>query len=467
MLSRWADVYARQVGHDAARVRRWVAYMAGGALSRETVEGVPRFALKGGVALELRLRGRGRATRDLDVVLNDPRGDLLDQLHAALHPGFEQFTFRIHGDARALRPDTVRAEVSVQYGGKSWARVQVDLSRGEAGLFEVEMVEALDFGGVSFGFPAALPCLSLHLQAAQKLHAMTRPSIDGRPNTRFRDLVDLVLLIDLIDDLPAFRSTCVDLFAHRNTHPWPPAVELPPDWEGPFTALAEQVELPVTDARQAIFRLRTFLNKVDPGILLFKRDMVPDELNATVWYYALGSDGQLHRVSASDAQSILSDRDNAEIRPEWYRDPGGVVLFEILLFLTARQPALLWRCFTYLIATEPAATDQSVAITPAEWKQLATTILRRAKRSGSRATLAAFLSIEPAAPANNLRVFTALAGIGVREALRRSTSYLYNGLIQEPMWSFAHADVIIPVPTTGVIQTQDGVSQPTPAQERL
>ena len=28
MLSRWADGYARRIGEDVARVRRWVAYMA-------------------------------------------------------------------------------------------------------------------------------------------------------------------------------------------------------------------------------------------------------------------------------------------------------------------------------------------------------------------------------------------------------------------------------------------------------
>ena len=267
MLSRWAEVYARQVGHDAARVRRWVAYMAlGGALSRETAEGAPRFALKGGVALELRFRGRGRATRDLDLVLNDS-GELLDALESALRPGFEQFSFRLHGDARALRPDTVRAEVSVQYGGKSWARVQVDLSRGEAGLFEVEMVDTLDFGGVTFGFPSALPCLSLHLQAAQKLHAMTLPSSDGRPNTRFRDLVDLVLLIDLIEDLPAFHGACVSLFAHRNTHPWPPSIDLPPERVQPYRALAEELGLPVTDAADAALRVRSFLHRLEVAAL--------------------------------------------------------------------------------------------------------------------------------------------------------------------------------------------------------
>jgi len=268
MLSRWAEVYGREVGQDAARVRRWVAYMAlGSALSRDSPDGAPRFALKGGVALELRLRERARATRDLDLVLNDPAGELLPRLQEALAPGFERFTFHLHDGARALRPDTVRAEVSVSYGGRSWARLPVDLSRGEAGLFEVEMVEALDFGGVAFGFPSALPCLSLHLQAAQKLHAMTLPPIDGRQNTRFRDLLDLVLLTELIEDLPSFREACVGVFAHRGTHPWPPVIDVPAEWVQPYRALAEEVGVAVTGAADAALHLRSFLYRMEVASL--------------------------------------------------------------------------------------------------------------------------------------------------------------------------------------------------------
>jgi Nucleotidyl transferase AbiEii toxin, Type IV TA system len=268
MLSRWAEVYGRQVGQDAARVRRWVAYMAlGSALSRDSPEGAPRFALKGGVALELRLRERARATRDLDLVLNDHAGELLERLREALAGGFEQFAFHLHEGARALRPDTVRAEVSVGYGGKSWARVPVDLSRCEAGLFEVEMVDTLAFGDLSFGFPTALPCLSLHLQAAQKLHAMTLPPSGGRQNTRFRDLLDLVLLTELIDDLPAFREACLGVFAHRGTHPWPPPIDVPLQWVQPYRALAEEVGVAGTDAADAALRIRSFLHRLEVSAL--------------------------------------------------------------------------------------------------------------------------------------------------------------------------------------------------------
>ena len=65
MLSRWADGYARRIGEDVARVRRWIAYMAlGGALERAGFYGDgPRFTIRA-VSPGLRIRTRVRATRD-------------------------------------------------------------------------------------------------------------------------------------------------------------------------------------------------------------------------------------------------------------------------------------------------------------------------------------------------------------------------------------------------------------------
>jgi hypothetical protein len=46
-----------------------------GALERAQLPGgVPAFVLKGGVALELRLRLRARATRDFDVTFHERTG---------------------------------------------------------------------------------------------------------------------------------------------------------------------------------------------------------------------------------------------------------------------------------------------------------------------------------------------------------------------------------------------------------
>src|SRR3954464_15747654 len=104
MLSRWADGYARRIGEDVARVRRWIAYMAlGGALERAGFYGDgPRFTIKGGVGLELRLRARAPGTRGLDLIVNHPTAGLLDELDGALAAKFESFSFRRHGSTRAL-----------------------------------------------------------------------------------------------------------------------------------------------------------------------------------------------------------------------------------------------------------------------------------------------------------------------------------------------------------------------------
>lgn len=59
VLTRYAQAYARKVGVAESRVRAWIAYMIlAGVLERATVAGAPRFVVKGGVALELRLRDR-------------------------------------------------------------------------------------------------------------------------------------------------------------------------------------------------------------------------------------------------------------------------------------------------------------------------------------------------------------------------------------------------------------------------
>src|SRR5262245_59018035 len=55
-----------------------------GVLERATTADSPLFIVKGGVALELRLRDRARATKDIDIVLRNPTADLADSLEQAL-----------------------------------------------------------------------------------------------------------------------------------------------------------------------------------------------------------------------------------------------------------------------------------------------------------------------------------------------------------------------------------------------
>ena len=215
----------------------------------------------------------------------------------------------------------VRAEIAVQYGGGTWGRIQVDLARMEGrGGMEVEMVEGLDLSYFRFDFPERVSCLSLYAQAAQKIHAVSRPPRPGWQNERFKDLVDLLLIEELIQDREALRSACEEVFATRGTHAWPPFIEAPASWADPFRRMASEVGLPVADVHQAAFRIRRLLNDVEPSARLFKQAPVQGSVSATNWYYALDLEDRWHRVPAATAEAIIAGRDVSRhtIKPSWY-----------------------------------------------------------------------------------------------------------------------------------------------------
>lgn len=112
VLARYAQAYAREVGVAEGRVRAWVAYMImAGALERATGVDGPQFIVKGGVALELRLRDRARATKDIDVVLRDKEADLADAL--------EQVSYQ-SGDEIAILVRDAAAETVVRLDVEVW-----------------------------------------------------------------------------------------------------------------------------------------------------------------------------------------------------------------------------------------------------------------------------------------------------------------------------------------------------------
>jgi hypothetical protein len=72
-LQRLADEYGRAHGIAADRARRWLSIVAfAGTLESVALTDEPRFLIKGGTSMELRLGLRARTTKDVDVVF---RGD--------------------------------------------------------------------------------------------------------------------------------------------------------------------------------------------------------------------------------------------------------------------------------------------------------------------------------------------------------------------------------------------------------
>lgn len=266
VLARYAQAYARELGVAEGRVRAWVAYMImAGILDRSSSDDSPLFIVKGGVALELRLRDRARATKDIDIVLREPAADLADSLERALTgDSYQGFSFRRKGQPLLLDNGAVNMEFGVTYKGQPWTSVSVDIARAEAGEAGVEWVDAIALTVFGVTGPAQLPCLPLRFHVAQKLHGMTLPPRPGKQNERFRDLVDLLLMDAMIThDYAALREACELVFRNRNTHPWPPDLStVPAHWAQPFARLAEELELAESDVELALVRVRDFVARI-------------------------------------------------------------------------------------------------------------------------------------------------------------------------------------------------------------
>ena len=267
VLTKLVDTYARERGLTPKRVRDWISYMiVGGRLEgASAVADRPRFTIKGAVAIEMRLPSKARATKDIDLVVDDLAGtDLTVALRTALEGDYQSFTFRVKGEPYVMPNNSVRVDVALDYRGRSWGTVQIDLSPHEGESTEVELVEALALEPFGLNTPNALPCLALRYHVAQKIHAMTEPARDeNTPNERFRDLVDLLLMRELTSDLEGVQAACVEVFQIRDTHGWPPQLDPPAFWQEPFTKLAEEVELPVSNLEEAVREAETFIEAID------------------------------------------------------------------------------------------------------------------------------------------------------------------------------------------------------------
>ena len=267
VLTRWVDAYARERGLAPKRVREWIPYMVlGGRLECvSATTGGPWFTIKGAVALDMRLPLRARATKDIDLVVDDlGERDLASALRDALEESYQGFAFRVKGEPYVMPNHSVRVEVALDYKGRSWGTLQVDLSPHEGDRTEVELVEPLRLEPFGLDTPDALPCLALRYHVAQKIHAMTEPSRDeSTPNERFRDLVDVLLMRELTSGLGGVRAACVEVFTIRGAHGWPPILDPPSFWEEPFAKLAEEVELPMRILGMAVQEAQMFVEAID------------------------------------------------------------------------------------------------------------------------------------------------------------------------------------------------------------
>lgn len=227
-----------------------------------------RWVLKGGYALELRLGGRARATKDID--LDRPPltvEDMLDELQETAEKDLGDFFVFWVGVPKPMKGaplGSLRFSVEARLAGKTFTGFALDVGQGDEPLGEAEWTEGqadLTFAGIE---RTKLPIYPLADHFAEKLHAYTRPR---ERRTRVKDLLDLtVILEELADELPSagvMRRTIEATFDRYDTHeltrPLPPT---PADWAEPFRATAQDLELTVTEIDHAHETFEEYLGVV-------------------------------------------------------------------------------------------------------------------------------------------------------------------------------------------------------------
>lgn len=244
---------------DLQRLRRQVAFDR--LLARLFQAAQPRalpWVLKGGYAMELRIKA-ARTTKDIDLTMRsvfspsekkDDKNNLavLEKLQEAAASSSDDFFVYTIGepisDLEAAPYGGARFPVEARLDGRVFVGFHLDVGIGDAVMEPLEVIEGRDWLGFAGIASPSLYMIPREQQFAEKLHAYTLPR-PGAMNSRVRDLVDMVLLIQsatLIHDTvtEAIRVT----FERRKTHSLPDTLPVPPaEWQNPYRALARECDL--------------------------------------------------------------------------------------------------------------------------------------------------------------------------------------------------------------------------------
>jgi predicted nucleotidyltransferase component of viral defense system len=244
---------AREKGLDVLRLRRHVAFDR--FLARIFPGPGSRFVLKGGYAFELWL-DRARATKDIDLSFKVGKGGRQGNKKAfEANALLESLQDLVSTDSRDWR-----FPVEVRLAGYVFIRFAIDVAAGDLWLEPHDLAPTADWlGFAGIGAPK-VPVISREQQFAEKLHAYTRPR--QTPNSRVKDLVDLLLLVRMRSIDPGkIKATAAKTFARRDTHPFPPAFLPPPStWSSPFRKLARECGIEIV-LDQAVGEITAFCEK--------------------------------------------------------------------------------------------------------------------------------------------------------------------------------------------------------------
>jgi hypothetical protein len=263
---------SKKDGTDLTRLRRRVAFDR--FLARLFARETPKWLLKGGYAMEIRLSNLARTTKDIDLSLTDDvslgtpekiPSTVLELLRDAAEQALKDwFTFYV-GESTVelhLAPTAgARYPIDCLVDQRRFIAFHLDVGVGDVVSDNPEPCQGHDllrFAGIH---PARVMLIPMTVQFAEKLHALTLPRGD-RDNTRVKDLADLILMLQHgIKAGEKLRQAVQATFARRATHPVPSVLpSLPLAWTEAYSGLARELHLEPASLDEVVRLLNNSLN---------------------------------------------------------------------------------------------------------------------------------------------------------------------------------------------------------------
>ncbi len=265
---------AKKENADIQKLRRQVAFDRLLARLFHKGSSVP-WALKGGYAMELRIE-TARTTKDIDLAIRETKllsgdsekqnGAIQEELQKHASEDLGDFFLYLIGapimDLDATPYGGGRFPVEAMMDKRLFVQFHLDVGIGDVWMEPLESITAPDWLAFANVPAPKVSAISKEQQFAEKLHAYTLPR-QSRQNSRVKDLVDLVLLIELGQlNMTRIKSALVATFERRGTHPLPKEFPDPPkDWGHPFKLLAEEAGLQY-DLDRATLLVRNYFIKI-------------------------------------------------------------------------------------------------------------------------------------------------------------------------------------------------------------
>lgn len=264
---------SKDTGIDIQRLRRDVAFDR--LLIRLFSMPSPPWVLKGGYAMQLRTES-ARTTKDIDLALRDAKllsghetskSSALQEmlLRYAATETQDYFEFRISEPMQDLSnaPEGgVRFNVEARLADRTFEKFVIDIAAGDIWAEPLDLLKSsglLAFAGFT---PRDLPAIPKEQQFAEKLHAYSLPRPPDKPNSRVKDLVDMVLLIQKGLGKDRTNKFLVETYTRRATHILDLTVAPPPQhWSPIFSKMADECGLD-PDIATSFKRLTQFLSQL-------------------------------------------------------------------------------------------------------------------------------------------------------------------------------------------------------------